>query len=410
MMRVTVALAIIFSIPYLMFGQTTRTCGINDILEHTLESNPTTYQDFIELNEGSAAHTRNEILLPVVVHIIYSNEHYNISDFQIISQVEALNEGFEGAFELSDDIIPAHRDKISGSNIRFRLACQDPGGNPTNGITRTQTTIPDIGFHFDPSGVYAVHHTEFGGQDPWPTSDYINIWVAEMDNQLLGRSSVPLPLNDPYRDGVVINTNFFGYAGLAYQKTPYDLGRTLIHEIGHYFGLLHPWGQGQGNCINGDGVDDTPDQSEIYYDCPSEAESISCGSPDMTKNFMGYADDACLQYFTSGQVNRMMTVLNGYRASLLASSGAINCGLQDNTEERITFWNRVDLREWVLRFPTQQQSIQTEIFNMKGALIKKFTVANTDLVHISMRSFPAGMYIVRFTYENQSEQRVIALF
>jgi len=387
-----------------------RTCGVDELLDQAYASDPEIVEEFLSISDQPIARTREMITLPVVVHIVYSEDRSNISDFQVFSQMDALNEAFSGHVNLSEDILDEHRDVIGDAKINFKLACSDPNGNPTNGITRTQTDVADIGFLFERPGIYAVHHDEFGGKDPWPIDQYINIWVAEMDRTLLGRSSLPFMLGDPNQDGIVISNLVFGFAGLAPERPPYDLGRTLVHEMGHYLGLNHPWGGGGGNCVSDDGIDDTPDQSEIYYDCPSELTANSCGSSDMTKNFMGYVDDACLQYFTQGQVNRMMNVLNGFRLSLLESDALDNCGSNVNDDGEILLWNKINSREWIAYFPNIQQRISMRVYNMKGQLVLDANLQESDFVRIQMSSMPSGMYIAQFEFDDRFEQRKINLF
>ncbi len=378
-----------------------RHCGIEKILRDVGELEA---KAFMEISDAPIAFPRNEIVLPIVVHVVYSDEAFNISDFQILSQLDALNQAFSNEIKLANDILADHRAVIGMPGIRFALACRDPHGNPTTGITRTKTSTPEIGFHFAPSGVYAVHHSQYGGADPWPTDRYINIWVAEMSETLLGRSSIPIDLPDPNQDGVVIASRNFGFAGLAASRQPYHLGRTLVHEIGHYFGLNHPWGSGNGTCNQDDGVDDTPNQSEIYYDCPVESTSSSCGSADMTKNFMGYTDDACLQYFTQGQVNRILNVLNGYRASLLSSDAISNCGGSMIPEE-LLLWNKIDTKEWIAQFPTLQSEIKFELYNIKGQKVHEATIHNKDLIRIQLDTISAGIYVAIFSFEGKIIQK-----
>lgn len=386
-------------------------CTMEEQINYAVAYNPESYNRLLAITQASdavwATH-RTDVVLPIVVHIVYSDDTMNITDFQIYSQIEALNEAFAHGLELSDDILPEHRALATVPGISFRLACVDPEGRPTTGITRTSTSIAKVGSVQQSDGTYVVHHDDLGGKDPWPTDQYINIWVCELDNSLLGRATLPIDQPDPKRDGIVISYRNFGYAGIAPARRPYHLGRTLVHEMGHYLGLQHPWGTSP-SCDQDDGISDTPPQSEIYYDCPSEgSNSSSCGSPDMTKNFMGYVDDDCAQYFTAGQVNLMHMILNGYRSSLLTSTVADNCGTPHTSSFKL--WHRVDEREWMIATPSNEEFIDFMVYNMKGQLIQAGKVRNETILHLPPTTFAAGLYIIQFRWDDQVEQRVVPLY
>ena len=255
--------------------------------------------------------TKTIITIPVVVHVVWRNPQQNISELQILSQIEVLNSDFR---RTNIDVIntPSVWQSVAADcEIEFCMATIDPNGNNTNGITRTETTVSSFGMNNDP-----VKSTSTGGANPWPSDDYLNIWVCKLDN-LLGYSTVPSGWNDP-GDGVVIGFNYFGTIGTV--QTPYHKGRTTTHEIGHWLNLEHIWG-GWGSCGN-DNVSDTPKQEDENYSCPSFPESPnSCSttnpSGDMFMNYMDYTNDACMNLFTNGQKTRMMSAINQYRPGLL---------------------------------------------------------------------------------------------
>lgn len=163
-------------------------------------------------------------IIPVVVHVIYNNSTENISQEQIVSQLEVLNQDYR---KLNSDIvnIPELFSNLAADcNIEFRLAQYDPQGNATTGITRTQTSISI--FYYDDD---FMKFTSSGGQDIWDRERYLNIWVCDLEDSVLGYSS--FPVWDPSTDGVVIDYEAFGTTGTA--QAPYNLGRTAVHEIGH---------------------------------------------------------------------------------------------------------------------------------------------------------------------------------
>jgi hypothetical protein len=131
----------------------------------------------------------------------------------------------------------------------------------------------------------------------------------------------PGTATDLSEDGVVIDSRYFGTVGTV--EPPYNLGRTTTHELGHYFGLLHPFRLGLPDpCSYDDGVDDTPRQSTGYQGACPRSRQQSCGSSDMYMNFMNLTDDACLAAFTRGQKARALAALQLWRSGLLESGAA----------------------------------------------------------------------------------------
>jgi hypothetical protein len=104
-------------------------------------------------------------------------------------------------------------------------------------------------------------------------------------------------------DGVVIKYTTFGNIGTV--SAPYNKGRTATHEIGHWLGLKHVWGDA--NCGD-DGIDDTPTQKAANTGCPNFPHVSSCSINefgDMFMNFMDLSDDQCMNLFTNGQKREM---------------------------------------------------------------------------------------------------------
>jgi hypothetical protein len=276
--------------------------------------------------QAANARTNQVITIPVVVHIIHNGETIgsgsNIADSRITEQIERLNKDFRRLNADTSNTPPEFRNVAADTEIEFVLAKQDPYGLPTNGINR----VPGIRPVYD-----LVDNTELKALSYWPAEDYMNLWVVELES-LLGYAQFPVSTlgglevasENRLTDGVVIDSDFFGVnPGL----TPESIGRTCTHEVGHFLGLRHTWGDG--GCSVDDFCDDTPRSNNSNFGCP---DAESCGSKDMVQNYMDLSDDLCMNLFTVCQKNRMRVVLNNSprRLSLTNSHGAIPPIMVDN--------------------------------------------------------------------------------
>ena len=253
--------------------------------------------------------------IPVVVHVVYKTPVQNISDAQVFSQIDVLNEDY--ARRNADSLnTPAVWRPISGTMpYQFVLARQDPFGNPTNGIVRKLTTVNSFSLND------AVKFDNQGGDDAWDVTTYLNIWVCNLGGGILGYAEYPTstPSNT---FGFVCEYNSFGRVGSV--TPPYNLGRTTTHEIGHCFSLYHIWGNDFSDCTGSDQVGDTPNQEEANYGCMSFPHLDSCTtvSPGvMYMNYMDYGDDDCLNMFTEGQTTRMTGAINNFYPGIVNSIG-----------------------------------------------------------------------------------------
>ena len=169
----------------------------------------------------------------------------------------------------------------------------------------------------------------------WPAEDYLNIWVAPLTGSLLGFAQFPQSDTEPgledasaYRltDGVVIDSEYFGSNSSV---NPISKGRTATHEVGHFLGLRHIWGDG--GCDTDDFCEDTPQVDGANYNCPS-GEVVSCGNKDMFQNYMDYTNDVCMNLFTRNQSERMIAVLENSprRKRLLISKGGLPPAVAEN--------------------------------------------------------------------------------
>ncbi|MGP1463682.1 M43 family zinc metalloprotease [Tannerella sp.] len=291
-------------------GYSQRTCGSELNMEQIRRTEPLKYQRITDWENQIKLHSRSvpssTILIPVVVHVVYNNAAQNISDAQIHSQIQVLNEDFQRRNADKVNTPSAFSSVAGNANVEFKLAKIDPNGNPTEGITRTQTSVSAFSDNDN------VKFSDMGGCNAWNTKRYLNIWVCNLGDDLLGYAQFPFEFQTkPNTDGVVIHYKHFGRDGSA--ESPYDKGRTATHEVGHWLDLRHIWGDDGGSCSGTDNIADTPNQGGYNEGCPSFPKTDHCTNTSpgvMFMNYMDYTYDACMNLFTKGQVERMRSLFD----------------------------------------------------------------------------------------------------
>jgi hypothetical protein len=298
-------------------------CGAMEVHRRLLDLNPE-YAENRALIENTAftyeqlervTGRQSLIDIPVVVHVVHSTPEQNVSDAQIHSQIEVLNQDFRASNPDVNKVPAAWQDLVADVRLQFHLARTDPLGRPTNGITRTQTSTPDWGTDD------LVKFSLSGGRDAWPADIYLNLWVSPLRRGLLGYAQ--FPGGAASTDGVVVTHTAFGTTGTA--KAPFDGGRTAVHEIGHWLNLRHIWGDDDEGCSGSDFVSDTPNQAGPNLGSP-DFPHVTCGNGpdgDMFMNYMDYTDDAAMFMFTKGQAARMDATLDQARQTLTRQAVAV---------------------------------------------------------------------------------------
>lgn len=281
-----------------------RMCGTTPAISRELELDANLRRRSFDLENATRARRgtnvmvdRGLITIPVYVHVIYNTDDENISDPQVFSQIDVLNQDFRATNPDIANVPAVWRNLAADSQIEFRL----------EQITRTQTTRTQFG------GDDSMKFAASGGRAVVTPSTHLNIWVCNLQ-PWLGYAYFP-GVRDAI-DGVVVRYDAFGTTGAA--AAPFNLGRTATHEIGHYLNLHHIWGGNMATCSDSDLVSDTPNQRG-----PNEGEptypSISCNNGphgDMFMNYMDYVDDKAMFMFTAQQVLRMRTALSQARPGL----------------------------------------------------------------------------------------------
>lgn len=331
--RITLVLMMLWSAGTELFAQNTGSCASDDKNNALLETDPVFHRSFMYMEQrlmqqqglNPDQRTNDIYTLPVVVHVIHNGEAYgvgtNITDEQIVSAIDAMNEDFR---------------HISGSNgygdgpdvgIDFCLAARDPSGNPTTGIVRVNgSSVPNystMGIEAS-AGNGAVEET-VKALSTWPRASYVNIWVvSEIENNDGGagiQGYAYFPIANPI-DGIVILYNAFGTTGNLKSYT--NMNRTITHEMGHYLGLYHTFNAtsscaAEADCnTGGDRVCDTPVTIQA-----ASCSSPACSGTQQVENYMDYTPQTCQNMFSEGQKLRMRTTLESQRASMITSLGCM---------------------------------------------------------------------------------------
>lgn len=394
-------------------------CSTDEYMDELAKSNPDEYasmmqsrldaMEFENIRSNSSAKVADEIItIPVVVHVVYNTNAQNISFNQIQSQIDIMNEDFRA---LNSDVTntPAAF-TYADTEIQFCLASVDPSGNPTNGITRTQTSRTSFSNN-------DMKRTSAGGRDPWNRNEYLNIWVCNLPGGLLGFATPPG--GSASLDGVVIDYIFFGNIGTA--TAPFDLGRTTTHEIGHWLGLSHIWGNS--TCGN-DFIADTPQQNGPTNGCPSYPKVSSCSgnlnlpNGDMFMNYMDYSNDACLYMFTPGQATRMRAVLNTSRITIKASAASncgTNIGIEENNINDFNIYPNPAKESTTIEFSLNSAAdVSYTLVSITGQVIaevsaQEYGVGNHSIT-INTTELTNGIYYLSFRAGNAIENKKVAIF
>lgn len=338
-------------------------------------------------------HIRNReiITIPIVVHVVWKNEEDNISTERIHAQIQMLNEVFNNRHPDLQDVPEEFKSVIGNPSINFCLAVKDPDGDPTSGIIRINTNIDKIG------ATDYLFYTGQGGSTAWDTDHYLNIWITGK----FGNTGLALPpgLFDPSREGVVLSASS---VDVGNTDNRVGNGRVCVHEIGHYLGLSHIWGDDlyaqDPLCLNDDGFTDTPPQWRYYNSCPGELDPppFSCGNNNMYVNFMDYSPDECLSMFTQQQVDYMLNALAVTKPKL--NSHSTECFNFSQVVSGASFKIYPNPASYTIKLHFESVgSIFTtiELFDFRGILLWSHEDLLFNGIELNLPDLPQGIYIFR---------------
>ncbi len=384
-----------------------RSCVVTSLYE---EKGNTVYESFRDTVPDEL------ITIPVVVHVLYNQSHQNISDAQVKSQIDALNADFR-LRNLDASMVPqAFRGAMADTRIMFCLAKVDPNGRSTTGINRKYTNTSAF------TAAESMKFTASGGVDAWDTRRYLNIWVCNMFGRSLGYATMPGGPAD--KDGIVINFDVFGTTGFL--RAPFNKGRTATHEVGHWLGLKHIWGDA---LCGSDDVDDTPEQKSYNYYCPSFPKMSTCSpdqNGDMFMNFMDLTDDACMNMFTQGQKQKMRSVFaSGSPRNMILGSFVCDSSYATGGPLPQDPLPTADVKPMdVLVFPNPATSSVTispmneldlagakvTVRDTRGIVVSRNILTHSSSNQLDMRLLSTGIYFVRIVKDGFVKQvRVVKI-
>lgn len=360
--------------------------------------------------------------IPVVVHIVYNTPNENIHDSLAQNQIEVLNQDFRRLNSDTNNTRSFFKPVAADAGIEFYLATTDPQGNPTNGITRTQTSKTNFGGGFipNPATVDEVKNDQTDGKSPWPTDNYLNIWVCNTGGSILGLAYPPAAapnwpqgeFGDSSVQGVVVHYEVFGRGNprAIGQLSIADYGRTCVHEVGHFLGLRHIWGDGplaifgQPDCSVDDGIDDTPNAGTNSQQSGCDFNKNTCTDatndlPDMVENYMDYSTERCQNTFTNQQVAIMRNMLVIGRPGLADLYDANGNLLTPETPNSVTQIEKVKLK--IYPNPAQHKltirsnsTINTiKLYTINGQLVETIKVNGTEHT-FNVANLPKGVYSI----------------
>lgn len=390
-------------------------CGHDIVLAHNENKYPgyrevvkKTFADAKLKSLGLNTHQRTNsqvYKIPVVMHVVWREEVENLHDSVLINQIDRLNEDFRLLNDDAHNLREEFKDRQSDTHIEFELV-EIRRVQTTRRFTPLLITLPD-----------EVKRSAQGGSDAADPEKFLNIWICRIQpipligGQVFGYAYPPANLPhwpaganapSPELDGVVVDFRCIGSNNpnpMVVQGIGNILqnGRTLVHEIGHYLGLRHIWGDGGGifggnSCNADDGVEDTPNQGAASsYNCNKNQNTCEDDPDfDMVENYMDYSDQECQNTFTHGQAAIMRAVLEGPRRGLWEQS--VSTQHVSFIEPIEVFPNPVK-NSFFVKTKSQLHSVDFILLDLQGRVVYSQRLLADTAQEIVIDNLTPGMYI-----------------
>lgn len=356
------------------------------------------------------------IRIPVVVHVIHNQINgqiagSNIPDEQIYSQIKVLNEDYRKKVgTLGFNTNPVGAD----TEIEFFLASIDPSGNPTSGIKRVYS--PRASFNIvNDNDRLAMSNLSY-----WDSNKYLNMWVAPLSSGYIGYGEFPYSESvegldidsDERTDGVFIDYTTFGRKSGTNQSGIYSFGRTVTHEVGHWMGLYHTWGDER---CGTDYVSDTPvattsNSSAFCRDVFSNCTGTR--TRNMIENYMDYSPDSCMNIFTEGQKQRMRAALDLSKRRKRVLNYA-KFQLPPSTSLQVNFENPLPLTNPQIQILLPDfQDFNVVIRDIFGRIVynQSYVDLPSTVITLPKGNIIPGVYILSVTSNQQLIQKKLVFY